>query len=120
MADVKQPHASEDACSEDAAQEMAPTASVSGSVEGQSVANESSRMKDVPEAERPREKLLARGAEALTDAELVAILLRTGVKGCNVRDLAQRFLDGLTGKDPDVGKDLRQEENGAAEDEMVR
>ncbi len=55
------------------------------------------RMKDVPEQERPREKLLSHGAEALTDAELVAILLRTGVTGCNVCELAQRFLDGLTG-----------------------
>jgi DNA repair protein RadC len=57
------------------------------------------RMKDVPEAERPREKLLARGAEALSDAELVAILLRTGIKGCNVCDLAKRLLENLTGLD---------------------
>lgn len=96
MADVKQPHAPEETCREDTVQEMA---SASGSVEGQPVVNESSRMKDMPEAERPREKLLQRGAEALSDAELVAILLRTGVAGCNVRDLAQRFLDGLTGLD---------------------
>lgn len=57
------------------------------------------RMTDFPEQERPREKLLSQGAESLTDAELVAILLRTGVKGCNVCELAQRFLDGLTGLD---------------------
>ncbi|MBQ9694544.1 MAG: DNA repair protein RadC [Kiritimatiellae bacterium] len=57
------------------------------------------RMKDLPETERPREKLLASCAEALTDAELVAILLRTGISGCNVRDLAERFLKGIGGLD---------------------
>ena len=50
------------------------------------------KMTDLPMAERPREKLLAQGAEALSDAELVAILLRTGIKGCNVRELAERFI----------------------------
>ncbi|MDO3378411.1 RadC family protein [Geoalkalibacter halelectricus] len=38
----------------------------------------SRRIKDWPEEERPREKLLARGAEALSDAELLALILRTG------------------------------------------
>ncbi len=37
----------------------------------------------MPEDERPREKLAAHGASALTDAELIAILLRTGVTGTN-------------------------------------
>ncbi|MEK7758632.1 MAG: UPF0758 domain-containing protein, partial [Pseudomonadota bacterium] len=36
---------------------------------------------DWPQAERPREKLLARGPETLSDAELLAIFLRTGVAG---------------------------------------
>ena len=36
------------------------------------------RIKDWPAEERPREKLLQRGAEALTDAELLALVLRTG------------------------------------------
>lgn len=36
---------------------------------------------DWPVQERPREKLLERGAEALSDAELLAIFLRTGVPG---------------------------------------
>lgn len=48
-----------------------------------------------PEDERPRERLLARGAEALTDAELLAILLRVGVQGKSAvelgRDLLLRF-----------------------------
>jgi DNA repair protein RadC len=41
-------------------------------------------MKDLPADQRPREKLLARGAAALADAELLALLLRTGYKGHGV------------------------------------
>ena len=48
---------------------------------------------DWPEAERPREKLLQRGADALTDAELLAIFLRTGTKGLSAIDLAYTLLD---------------------------
>lgn len=44
---------------------------------------------DWPEAERPREKLLARGPANLSDAELLAIFLRTGVTGCSAVDLAR-------------------------------
>lgn len=46
-----------------------------------------------PAAERPREKLLARGAETLTDAELLAIFLRTGVSGRSAVDLARHLLN---------------------------
>jgi DNA repair protein RadC len=42
-----------------------------------------------PEHERPREKLLKHGAENLSDAELLAIFLRIGVKGCSAIELAQ-------------------------------
>lgn len=53
-----------------------------------------------PEAERPREKLLQRGPAALSDAELLAIFLRTGIRGCSAvdmgRQLIQRF--GSLGK----------------------
>ncbi len=48
---------------------------------------------DWPEAERPREKLLQRGANALTDAELLAIFLRTGTKGMTAIDLAYSLLN---------------------------
>jgi DNA repair protein RadC len=51
-----------------------------------------SRIREMPEDERPREKLAARGASALSDAELIAILLRTGVTGTNVVDLAREIL----------------------------
>jgi len=45
-----------------------------------------------PADDRPREKLIAKGAEALSDAELVAIVLRTGVKGRSAVDLAREAL----------------------------
>lgn len=45
-----------------------------------------------PEDERPRERLLARGAEALTDAELLAILLRTGVTGKSAVEMGRELL----------------------------
>ena len=47
---------------------------------------------DWPSEERPREKLLARGASALSDAELLAIFLRTGQKGLTAVDLARQQL----------------------------
>jgi len=49
-------------------------------------------MTDVPVSERPREKLLARGAEALTDAELLAIFVRTGVPGRNAVEVAHDII----------------------------
>ncbi len=47
---------------------------------------------DWPEDERPREKLLARGAQALSDAELLAIFLRVGVRGQSAVDLARSLI----------------------------
>jgi DNA repair protein RadC len=47
---------------------------------------------DWPAAERPREKLLANGATSLSDAELLAIFLRTGVRGKSAVDLARDLL----------------------------
>ncbi|CAA0102611.1 Uncharacterised protein [Zhongshania aliphaticivorans] len=55
---------------------------------------------DWPKDERPREKLLQRGASALADAELLAIFLRTGVTGKSAVDLARELLQehgGLSG-----------------------
>ncbi len=48
---------------------------------------------DWPADERPREKLLLRGASALSDAELLAIFLRTGIKGMTAVDLARNLLE---------------------------
>ncbi|HEY5992961.1 MAG TPA: DNA repair protein RadC [Gallionellaceae bacterium] len=47
---------------------------------------------DWPEGERPREKLLQRGASSLSDAELLAIFLRTGVVGKSAVDLARELI----------------------------
>lgn len=58
---------------------------------------------EIPPDQRPRERLLALGASALTDAELVAVLLGSGTPGTNVLTLARRLLSrygglaGLTG-----------------------
>jgi DNA repair protein RadC len=53
---------------------------------------EGMRLKDQPATERPRERLVAQGADALSPADLVAILLRTGVKGTNVVEIAKRLV----------------------------
>ena len=50
------------------------------------------RLKDQPVSERPRERLSARGPDALTHAELIAILLRTGLKGANVVEIGRRLV----------------------------
>lgn len=52
---------------------------------------------DWPEAERPREKLLQRGAAALSDGELLALFLRVGVKGKSAVDLARDLLQHFGG-----------------------
>jgi DNA repair protein RadC len=52
-------------------------------------------LKNWPENERPREKLLNQGASSLSDAELLAIFLRTGVKGCHVVELARKLLSNF-------------------------
>lgn len=54
-------------------------------------------MKDLPAALRPREKLLALGPSALADAELLALLLRTGMKGLGVLQMAEKVLADLGG-----------------------
>ena len=55
---------------------------------------------DWPAQERPREKLLQKGADALSDAELLAIFLRTGVRGLTAVDLARSLLDDFGGLKP--------------------
>jgi DNA repair protein RadC len=51
------------------------------------------KIREMPLDERPREKLIRLGPSALTDPELVAILLRTGVEGKNVIELARELLE---------------------------
>jgi DNA repair protein RadC len=50
------------------------------------------KVKDLPLDDRPREKLLLRGQQSLSDAELIAILLRTGMKGKSVIELSQELI----------------------------
>ena len=50
------------------------------------------RLKDQPAAERPRERLIVHGADALSHAELLAILLRTGLRGANAVELGKQLV----------------------------
>ena len=54
-------------------------------------------LKDLPKDARPREKLLARGPGALSDAELLALLLRSGIPGKNALQMGQELLDTFGG-----------------------
>jgi len=57
-------------------------------------------IRELPEGERPRERLLKQGGDALSDAELIAVLLRTGFKGVSVMQLATELIQetgGLSG-----------------------
>ncbi len=54
-------------------------------------------LRGLPEEARPREKLLQRGPAALSDAELLALLLRTGVRGKNAIMMAQELVDRFGG-----------------------
>ncbi|HIP93714.1 MAG TPA: JAB domain-containing protein, partial [Leucothrix sp.] len=58
--------------------------------------------------DRPREKLLIKGAEALTDAELLAIFLRTGIKGKTAVDLARDLLEDTGGLTPLLSADEKR------------
>jgi DNA repair protein RadC len=50
------------------------------------------KLKDTPASERPRERLVELGPDALSHAELIAILLRTGLKGANAVDVARQLV----------------------------
>ena len=52
-----------------------------------------SRIKDLPSNERPRERLIEKGADALKNSELIAILLRTGLKGLSAIQVAEQLLN---------------------------
>ena len=66
------------------------------------------RITDWPEHERPRERLLHRGAAALSDAELLAIFLRTGIPGKTAVDLARDLLAEAGGLRELLALDLKQ------------
>lgn len=54
-------------------------------------------IKDIPEADRPRERLIKYGPEALSNSELLAIILRTGTKSETAIDMANRLISGQEG-----------------------
>ena len=51
------------------------------------------KIRELPEEDRPREKLLRHGADGLTNRELIAILLRTGVPGKNAVEVGAEILE---------------------------
>ncbi len=61
--------------------------------------NNSIKIIDIPEEERPIEKLLINGAETLTNAELLAVILRTGTRGENIISLSTRIISEFNGLD---------------------
>ena len=61
--------------------------------------NNSIKVIDIPEEERPIEKLLMNGPETLSNAELLAIILRTGTRGENIISLSTRILSEFNGLD---------------------
>ncbi|HWM90606.1 MAG TPA: DNA repair protein RadC [Thermoanaerobaculia bacterium] len=74
-------------------------------------------IRELPESERPRERLLKQGSDALSDAELVAVLLRTGVKGVSAVRMATELLQetgGLTGLVAFTPQGLRRKGLGTA------
>jgi DNA repair protein RadC len=69
------------------------------------------KIREMPVQERPREKLLARGVSSLNDSELIAILLRTGLRGANAVEVGRQLLEkykSLTGISRCSVKELRE------------
>ena len=64
------------------------------------------RIADWPQQERPRERLLAHGAGSLSDAELVAVCLRSGTRGKSAVDLARELIGAFDGVNGLLGADL--------------
>ncbi len=69
-------------------------------------------IKDWPPSERPREKLLQAGPATLSDAELLAIFLRTGIAGALAVELARRLLGDFKGLRPLLNADLQTFSSG--------
>lgn len=80
-------------------------------------------IKSWAEEDRPREKLLLKGKGALSDAELIAILLRTGVQGSSALDISKKILHKVNGDLNELGKlsvsDLKKMEKGLGDTKSV-
>ena len=85
--------------------------------------NEYLSIKQWAEEDRPREKLLLKGKSSLSDAELIAILLRTGVKGSSALDIARKILKSVNGDLNGLGRltvnDLKKLEKGIGETKAI-
>jgi DNA repair protein RadC len=79
------------------------------------------RIKDLPGSERPRERLAEQGAEALRNAELIAILLRTGLKGVSALQVAEQLLQKFESLDrlARASLDELQEVKGIGPDKAI-
>jgi DNA repair protein RadC len=73
------------------------------------------RIRDIPEADRPREKLLRRGAAALSDQELLAVLLGKGTPGMDVMKLAAKLAKVIDAKGLGVQADDLREFDGVGD-----
>jgi len=80
-------------------------------------------IKSWAEEDRPREKLLLKGKSSLSDAELIAILLRTGVKGNSALDIAKKLLHQVKGDLNTLGKlsvnELKKVEKGLGDTKSI-
>lgn len=65
-------------------------------------------LQELPQRLRPREKILAMGPQALTDVELLALVLGTGLRGCSVLDLASQLLERFKGLSGLLGASLAE------------
>lgn len=73
------------------------------------------RIQDIPEQDRPREKLLNSGAAALSDQELLAVLLGKGTRAMDVMTLAAKLAKVIDRKGLDVGPDDLREFGGVGD-----
>ncbi|MCX6199007.1 MAG: DNA repair protein RadC [Bacteroidetes bacterium] len=80
-------------------------------------------IKSWAQEDRPREKLLLKGKSTLSDAELIAILLRTGVVGSSALDIAKKILHKVNGDLNELGKlsvaELRKMEKGLGDTKSI-
>ncbi len=80
-------------------------------------------IKSWAEEDRPREKLLLKGKSTLSDAELIAILLRTGVVGSSALDIAKKILHKVNGDLNELGKlsvsELKKMEKGLGDTKSI-
>jgi DNA repair protein RadC len=85
--------------------------------------NSTLTIKQWAEEDRPREKLLLKGKTALSDAELIAILLRTGIVGSSALDIAKTILHKVNGDLNELGKlsvnDLKKMQKGLGDTKSV-